>query len=595
MMKNKEIIKLIENDINNDIKSIVYKLDAEKLLLFLLMQQEIMFSTLKDEQSEYKETLSESFSYTINIIKHYKKINPKKLQNYNFTEYINLKKDKLDYLISLLLTKSKITDFKIYINKQGYKLHIENNLLTITHEIDNYIKYYKLGYLRNVIQSMYSSMMSIKNNDSNFIKVVQKAFEQQLPFYMIMEKGTSYERVRFLLSEPLCNVLTNINDGNAEYRIQSSFNEYFSNSNVNINDKCFKSTNIRWIDLLKFTIGMSNITIIMDNILKEQCSDNNVMFNNSILFPASSSLVFEIFKIIFNQINKNITDKDIENFIKKFTTDLTKSKLDDKIDIQFKPIVKVHENFNFLLFRTLGATNLIRAYLSNHEFGLDDQGDKFEKIIENDFLKCFKDVRSGLKFENKNNEKGEIDICVLGDKNIYFVECKNRLHPISATSATSNYEYILKAYKEQLPKAVNYFNEDRNFFIEKYFNKKIADIDNFNIHQVVMLSNRNASGLNIDDVAIRDIYSLERILKIGYAQQGYISKDDEKNFDDTSEKIFFWENEVSFQEIDFIDYLSNESKFFKSLENIAIKQVREEHYKGYIFRDYVYAYEAYQK
>ncbi|OHD98339.1 MAG: hypothetical protein A3K14_03590 [Sulfurimonas sp. RIFCSPLOWO2_12_FULL_36_74] len=594
-MKNKEIIKLIENDINNDIKSIVYKLDAEKLLIFLLMQQEIMFSTLKDEQSEYKETLSESFSYTINIIKHYKKINPNKLQNYNFTEYINLKKNKLDYLISLLLTKSKITDFKIYINKQGYKLHIENNLLTITHEIDNYIKYYKLGYLRNVIQSMYSSMMSIKNNDSNFIKVVQKAFEQQLPFYNIMEKGTSYERVRFLLSEPLCNILTNINDGNAEYRIQSSFNEYFSNSNVNINDKCFKSTNIRWIDLLKFTIGMSNITIIMDNILKEQCGDNSVMFNNSILFPAPSSLVFEIFKIIFNQINKNITDKDIENFIKKFTTDLTKSKVDDKIDIQFKPIVKVHENFNFLLFRTLGATNLIRAYLSNNEFGLDDQGDKFEEIVKNTFLKCFKDVRSGLKFENKNNEKGEIDICVLGDKNIYFVECKNRLHPISATSATSNYEYILKAYKEQLPKAVNYFNEDRNSFIKKYFNKKIADIDNFNIHQVVMLSNRNASGLNIDDVAIRDIYSLERILKIGYAQQGYMSKDDEKNFDETSEKIFFWENEVSFQEIDFIDYLSNESKFFKSLENIAIKQIQKVQYKEYILEDFTYAYEAYKK
>lgn len=595
MMKNKEIIKLIENDINNDIKSIVCKLDSEKLLIFLLIQQEIMFSTLKDEQVERKETISESFSYTINIIKHYKGISPRKLQNYNFTDYINQKKEILDSLISLLLTKSMITDFKIYISKQGYVLNIENNVITITHEIDNYIKYYKLGYLRNLMQDIYTSMMSIKNNDSNFIKVVQKTLERQLPFFEIMDKDTSIERIRFLFSKPLVDILTNIKDSNSNYRIHSSFNEYFSNSDIDINDKCIKSTNIRWIDLLKFTVGISNITIFMDNTLKEQCSNNNVMFNNSILFPAPDSLVLELFTLMFSQINKDITSEDIKKFIKKFTTDLTKSKLVDKIDIQFKPLVKVHENFNFLLFRTLGATNLIRAYLSNHEFGLDDQGDKFEKIIENDFLKCFKDVRSGLKFENKNNEKGEIDICVLGDKNIYFVECKNRLHPISATSATSNYEYILKAYKEQLPKAVNYFNEDRNFFIEKYFNKKIADIDNFNIHQVVMLSNRNASGLNIDDVAIRDIYSLERILKVGYAQQGYISKDDEREFDDTSEKIYFWENEVSFQESDLVDYLSSKSKFFSSLENIAIKQVREEHYKGYIFRDYVYAYEAYQK
>ncbi|CUV65309.1 conserved hypothetical protein [Sulfurovum sp. enrichment culture clone C5] len=594
-MNNHETISLIEKEINNDIKSIVNKLDAEKLLIFLLFQQEIMFSTLKDEQVERKEILSESFSYTINIIKHYKGISRKKLQNYNITDYINQKKEILDSLISLLLTKSMITDFKIYISKQGYILNIENNVLTITHEIDNYIKYYKLGYLRNLMQDIYTSIMSIKNNDSNFIKVVQKTFEKQLPFFEIIDKDTLKERIRFLFSEPLFDILTNIKDGNSDYRIHSSFNEYFSNSDININDKCTKSTNIRWIDLLKFTVGISNITIFMDNALKEQCSNNSVMFNNSILFPAPDSLVLELFTLLFSQINKDITSEDIKKFIKKFTTDLTKSKLKDKIDIQFKPLIKVHEDFNFLLFRTLSATNLIRAYLSNHEFGLDEQGDKFEKIIENYFLKCFKDVKKSLQFKDKQNEQGEIDICVLGNKNIYFIECKNRLHPISATSATSNYEYIIKASKEQLPKAVNYFNENRNAFIKKYFNKDIIDVDDFAIHQVVILSNRNVSGLNIDDVAIRDIYSLERILEVGYTQQGYISKDDEREFDDISEKIYFWENKVSFQESDLVDYLSSESKFFNSLENIAIEQVREEHYKDYIFRDYVYAYEAYQK
>ncbi|MGE4511193.1 MAG: hypothetical protein AB7D43_08850 [Sulfurimonadaceae bacterium] len=198
-MNNQEIINLIEKEINNDIKSIVNKLDSEKLLLFLLMQQEIMFSTLRDEQVERKETLSESFSYTINIIKHYKRIKPRKLQNYNITDYINHKKENLDSLMSLLLTKSMITDFKIYISKQGYILNIENNVLTITHEIDNYIKYYKLGYLRNVIQDMYASMMSIKNNDSNFINVVQKTFEKQLPFFEIIDKGTSSRKNKIFI------------------------------------------------------------------------------------------------------------------------------------------------------------------------------------------------------------------------------------------------------------------------------------------------------------------------------------------------------------------------------------------------------------
>lgn len=595
-MNNQKIINLIEKEINNDIKNIIKKLNAEKLLIFLLMQQEIMFSTLRNEQIENKETLSESFSYVINIIKHYKGINPRKLQNYNIAEYINQKKEILDSLISLLLTKSMITDFKIYINKQGYILNIENNLLTITHEINNYIKYYKLGYLRNVIQDMYASMMSIKKNDTNFIKVVQKTFEKQLHFFEIIDKDTSRERIRFLFSEPLFNILTNIKDGTSDYRIHSSFNEYFSNSNIKIEDKCIKSTNIRWIDLLKFTVGISNMTLFMDDTVKEQCGENNsLMFNNSILFPAPDSLVFELFALMFGQINKDITSKDIKKFIKKFTTDLTKSKLHDKIDIQFKPFIKVDENFNFLLLRTLGATNLIRAYLSNHEFGLDDQGDKFEKIVENTFLQCFKDVKNSLKFKDRHNGQGEIDICILGNKNIYFVECKNRLHPISATSATNNYEYIIKASKIQLPKAVNYFNEDRNAFIKKYFNKKIIDINNFTVYKVVMLSNRNVSGLDINGVAIRDIYSLERILKVGYVQKGYISKDDERDFDDTSEKIYFWGNRATFQENDLIDYLSSESKFFSSLENIAIQQVREKKYKEYIFRDFIYAYQAYPK
>jgi Holliday junction resolvase-like predicted endonuclease len=595
-MNNNEIIYKIEQEINNDIKFIVNKLDSEKLLLFLLIQQEIMFSTLEKEKHEYKETLSESFSYTINLIKHYKKIKLSKLQKYNITDYTNLKKEILDDLISLLLTKSKITDFKIYINKQGYKLNIENNILTITHEINNYIKYYKLGYLRSVIEDMYLATISTSNNTTNFIQVVQKSFERHIDFFKIMDKNSPIERISFLFSQPLCNILTNIKDNNSDYRVTSSFNNYFLNSDININDRCSKLTNIRWVDLLKFTIGISNISIFMDNTIKDQCINNNIMFNNSILFPTPDKLIFDVFKLLFNEINKDILDKDIERFIKKFTTDLTKSKINDKIDIQFKPIVKISDNFNFLLFRTFSATNLIRAYLSNHEFGLDEQGNKFEEIVKNTFLKRFDNVKSSLKFKNKDNEKGEIDICILGNNNIYFVECKNRLHPISASSATNNYEYIMKATKEQLPKAINYFNENRKLFIKKYFKKTIDNIEDFNIYKMIILSNRNVSGLNIDDVAIRDTYSLDRTLLVGYGNMGYVSSNDTLSFENNSKRIDFWENKTSFQEIDLINYLSEESIFFKFLENdVAIEQVREFKYKDYIFKDLVYAYEAYQK
>jgi hypothetical protein len=594
-MNNNDIIHKIEEEINNDIKVIVNKLEAEKLLTFLLMQQEIMFSTLEGEKPEYKEKLSESFSYTINLIKHYKKIKPNKLQNYNISEYINLKREILDKLTSLLFTKSKISDFKIYIYKQGYKLNIVDNTLTVTHEIDDYIKYYKLGYLRNVIEDMYMSMMAQQNNNVDIIPIIQKTFERQIDFFKIMDKGSSTERIRFLFSEPLCNILTNIKDKHTDYRINTSFSNYFINNNINIKDRCSKSTNIRWIDLLKFSIGISNISMFMDNTIKEQCLDNSIMFNNSILFPVPDASILEVFQMIFKEINKDISENDIKKFIKKFTSDLTKSKIDDKIDIQFKPLVKVSENFNYLLFRTFGATNMIRAYLSNHNVGLDDQGNRFEETAKKTFSTCFSNIKDNIKFKTKDNQEGEIDICIIGDNNIYFVECKNRLHPISASSSISNYEYIIKASKEQLPKAVNYFNENRTLFIQKHFNKSIDDVESFNIYKIVLLSNRNVSGLNIDDVAIRDIYSLERILDIGYSTMGYASNKDNSPFEENAEKIHFWENKSSFQEIDLINYLSKESTFFKFLEeNIAIEQKREFHYKDYTFSDFVYAYEAFK-
>jgi hypothetical protein len=595
-MNNNDIIHEIEKEINNDIKYIVNKLDAEKLLTFLLMQQEIMFSILEGEKPEYKEKLSESFSYTINLVIHYKKIKLHKLQNYNISNYINLNKETLDNLTSLLLTKSKISDFKVYIYKQDYQLNIVDNTLTLTHGIDDYIKYYKLGYLRNVIEDVYLSMMASQGSDVNFLKVVQKAFERQIDFFKIMDKGSPIERIRFLFSNILCNILTNLKDHNTDYRINTIFSNYFINNNIDIYDKCSKSTNIRWIDLLKFSIGISNISMFMDNTIKEQCLDNRIMFNNSILFPVPDESILEVFQLIFSEINENISEVDIKKFIKSFTSDLTKSKIIDRIDIQFKPIIKVGENFNYLLFRTFGATNIIRAFLSNNSVGLDDQGSKFEETVKNTFLTCFSNVKDNIKFKTKDNQDGEIDICVVGNNNIYFVECKNRLHPISASSSISNYEYIMKAAKEQLPKAVSYFNENRTLFIQKHFKTTIENIDNFNIHKIVLLSNRNVSGLNIDDVAIRDIYSLERILEVGHISMGFMSSNDSVSFEENSQKIHFWENKSFFQEIDLINFLSRESKFFKFIiEKIAVQQERNFHYKNYTFSDFVYVYEAFKK
>lgn len=592
-----DFLNSIEKNINNDIKKIINSLDGDKLLIFILMQQEIMFSTLELTNFEQKEKLSESFAYVINLIKHYRKLKIKNLSNYNITEYINSKIEILEYLTSLLLTKSTLKDFKIYISKQGYILNTENNFLTLEHEIQDYIKYYKLGYLRNVIEDMFLSSMSMKNHNPQLLELLQIAFEKQLKFYEIIDRGTKIERIQFLFSEPLFNLLSSMDDSHTEYKISSSFHLFFSNNNISINNQCSKSTNIRWIDLLKLSIVIHNISLFMDNTLKKECINiNGIMFNNSILFPFGESELFDLLKCIFNILNTNITDKNIQDFIRKFTTDLTKSKLDDILDIQFKPFVKIFEDCNYVLFRTFGAMNLVRAYLFNNQMGLDDQGNKFEETVKEIFSKRFTKIKDNIKYKNSNNEKGEIDLCILANKNIYFVECKNKLHPISASSATNNYEYIKKASEIQLPKAVSFFNENRTKFIKQYFNETLDNPNNIQVHKIVILSNRNLSGLNYKDTAIRDVYSLDRILSIGHSNIGYMSSTDNVSFEESSQKIHFWEDENSFQEVDLINYLSNHSKFFTYLEdNVAIPIKRQYQYKDYTFEYMIYAYHAYQK
>lgn len=71
-MHQADILNDLDKEINIDIISIVRKLDGEKLLLHILMKQELMFSNLNTEKVEQKERLAESFSYLLNVIIHYK-------------------------------------------------------------------------------------------------------------------------------------------------------------------------------------------------------------------------------------------------------------------------------------------------------------------------------------------------------------------------------------------------------------------------------------------------------------------------------------------------------------------------------------------
>ncbi|MCT7566894.1 hypothetical protein N5T96_11215 [Aliarcobacter butzleri] len=246
--------------------------------------------------------------------------------------------------------------------------------------------------------------------------------------------------------------------------------------------------------------------------------------------------------------------------------------------------MKVENDTYYVSFNIFSGVNIVRAYITNFNISLDDQGTKFERYVKDLLEKKFQNIISNKKFKTSNGVNGDIDICFLGEKSIYFMECKNRLHPISSNSSITNYEYIMKAKDVQLPKIIKYFEEDKKAFIKKYFNKEIEDIGEYKIYKFILLSNRNISGLNIDDIAIRDIYSLERILDIGFLEIGKIS-DEDKNKIIINEKIYYWENEEYFQESDLINYHSNKSKFFDLFEKMIFEDSKDYKYNEYILKD----------
>lgn len=579
-----EILEELQNSINEDITVIINELNAEKLILYILQDREYLFSPILNELSlnANREVLLECYSYILSEILTTKEINYLNLFDFNISEFITKNNNELIKLKTLAIIRRKIKDFSIYITKQNYKLIVKDKVLTLSHNIENFIKYYNIGYIRTSLADLNLSMTSLANKKFDVEDAILKIYEKDYKFSELIDIGTPLARIRFYFSDFLFNILASILTVEVEYKINSAFHNYFINSDINMEDKCFKLSSIKWIDLLKFTMITSGLSNLMQKVIKEKSNGDKLIIENSILYGYPYSILFEVFSLIFKSINSDIKGKDIKAFIDAFTTDLTNPK--GTLDIQFRPIVKVEDDTYYVSFNIFSGVNIVRAYITNFNISLDDQGVKFERYVKDLLENFFINIISNKKFKTSNGVNGDIDICFLGEKSIYFMECKNRLHPISSNSSITNYEYIMKAKDIQLPKIIEYFEEDKKAFIKKYFNKEIENIDEYKIYKFILLSNRNISGLNIDDIAIRDIYSLERILDIGFLEIGKIS-DEDKNKIIINEKVYYWENEEYFQESDLINYQSNKSKFFDLFEKMIFEDSKDYEHNGYILRD----------
>jgi len=598
MSKDIAFVTNLKNDIELDIKKIVNKLDTNALVKFILiMFENELFSpsNLAIQSSLFsKEDIAEELSYVLSLKVSVlnSKISLGKVITADYFKFTKKYHEQLNSLLELLRARSIVREIEIYITKQGYELSIKDNIISVEHPIKDFKHYYQMGYLRNTLENI-TIGLNTQNNGSmkfeNIFDMMNNHFLDTMPIlnYEIRSEGTTKESIIFSIDAGgIANLHRFLTDEH-DMRYNQISNKYLEYIDANINDNCTKKGNIKWIDLLNFSIVLQYLITYMNKVIDEKSTSQRMKINSRLLLFTNTQKSEFILEIL-QTINPEIIQKDVQAFLSKFSTSLDNST--GRIDLQFQPIVKVKEH-SFILFNTFTMVDMVRAYIKNYNISLDDQGEKFEGVVYEKLSKHFNQIYPNIKYLDETKKKGEIDICIIGDKHIYFIECKNNLHPISASTASTNYQNFLKA-TDQVAQAENYFNLNRIDFLKKHLQLKIEDIEEYTLHKVVIKSNRNIAGLNYKDIAFRDIYSLDKLLGDGCIREYTQIPGENKKLEKI---IYMHENKKSFQEIDFINYLSEKSIYFEVLNNLIKKAYKEVNYKEYIIRDSIYAFDILKK
>lgn len=584
-MTNKEVLFNTKNEVEEEIKEILKKFDINQILKIIILMTEKIFNNL-EKSPNYKEAIVEELSYLLylKLVNENEKISLKEISFFDVSKELNWKNESFNNIYYLLEARNLLRDMEIYCLQQNYDIICTNNSYQLSHPIKDYEHFYKLGYFLNYIETTTLSMNSIieiNTHTHDILDKIQTIYPNKFNF-QIKDENTIYERIEYKINPTFVGQLYKYITSHHGSLYANTVSKYLENSQINIEEKCRKSCELRWIDLINFSIVIQYISSYMNLIIKNNSKSNRMEYNSRIIGMENQQFK-DYFMKIFQQINPKIKEKEVRKIMNSFSFDIKDNKA--RIDLQFKPIINFGSH-KIILLNSFANTEIIRAYIQNNNIQLDDQGNKFENEVYSILKKGFPNVEifKSIKYKNKFNKEGEIDLCFKIKDNIYFVECKNPKLPISASSSTNNYLYIQKA-KEQLESAKKYFDEDKKSFLNKHLKCNVNEIEKYKVYKIIVLSNRNVAGLNFEDIAVRDIYSLTRLINIGSISSYHI--DSQLNKVDI-EEISLYENNSHFQESDFIKYINKDFIFYQEINKELKKFPRTVTYKNKKFSTFDY-------
>jgi len=230
-------------------------------------------------------------------------------------------------------------------------------------------------------------------------------------------------------------------------------------------------------------------------------------------------------------------------------------------DLQYQPLIK-NENVYLMLPTIFISANIYRNIQVSNKIRVLGQAEKFVQLCKSIFESKFKRVVINKRVA-LGNKSTDIDIAVCEGKKLYLFECKYSVHPCDPHELRDIWEDILKGV-QQLSLAKNVLDNptERQSYLSGWFpGIRMDETKELEINTCILTPFRLFGGLTIQNIVIRDIYSLDLVLGENEIAVGI------GELEGKYKRIrYSLVGMNGFSQEDFDDYLSSHSKYFRCFQ-----------------------------
>jgi hypothetical protein len=185
------------------------------------------------------------------------------------------------------------------------------------------------------------------------------------------------------------------------------------------------------------------------------------------------------------------------------------------LDLQYTPLLECPGHV-VMLPRTLAHSAPTRNLLASRSIRVDGVGDEFTAMVHDILSTRFSHVATERVVE-LDGVKTDVDVAVLSNSHLFIFECKHNLPSASTHEEVDHWSDIVRGV-HQLQRASTILAADsrlRQRLASWFPSATKAELTVNSVHMAVITSTRTFCGVETEGIAIRDFYSLAKVLGDG--------------------------------------------------------------------------------